>query len=309
MGGGPSAWLSLRVEQLEDRRLLSVSLYVQHPGNVVSPGCYAINPSTHYSGDWFVQSDNNHDGVLDAGDTVAWEYGTGKEQDGLTWGTNAFGTIQSAIDQPAGNTINVGDGVYAEQLAIARPLTLVGDGAGTVIQSPANLTLSYTTSAVNKPIVYVHDTDGVTIEQLKIDGAGYGNANYRFEGIAYVNAGGLIDTVEIANVQDTPFSSALDGVGIDASSATGTARSLEVRYVNVHDFQKAGMVFQGANLSVSVHDNVVTGAGDTIVLRRTASRSPAAPPGPSLTTRSATSRTRPLVGPLRRSSAPAPAER
>ena len=266
LGGGLSTRLSPRVEQLEDRRLLSVSLYVQHPGALVSPGCYAINPSTHYSGDWYVQSDNNSDGVLDAGDTVVWEHGTGKEQDGLTWGVNAFGTIQSAINDPAGDTINVGDGVFAEQLEITRPLTLVGDGASTVIQSPASLTLSYTTSAVNKPIVYVHDTDGVTIEQLKVDGAGYGNANFRFEGIAYVNAGGLIDTVEVANVEDTPFSDALDGVGIHAYAAAGTARSLEVRFVNVHDFQKAGMVFQGVNLSVDAHDNVVTGAGDTTVL-------------------------------------------
>ena len=55
------------------------------------------------------------------------------------------------------------------------------------------------------------------------------------------------------------MSNAADGVGIHASAAAGAARSLEVRYANVHDFQKAGMVFQGANLTVSAHDNVVTG--------------------------------------------------
>ena len=43
LGGGLSTRLSPRVEQLEDRRLLSVSLYVQHPG---APSVPAATPLT-----------------------------------------------------------------------------------------------------------------------------------------------------------------------------------------------------------------------------------------------------------------------
>ena len=175
-------------------------------------------------------------------------------------------TIQRAIDAASvGDTVNIETGTFVEQLEIAKPLTLLGAGTSTIVQSPVSLLLSYTTSGVNKPIVFVHDTDGVTIEQLRADGAGRGNANYRFQGIAYYRAGGVVRDVEIVHVTDTPFSGAQHGVALAAYADNGISRSLEVDGVNISDFQKNGMALNGAYLTVYVHGCTVTGAGDTAV--------------------------------------------
>jgi hypothetical protein len=177
-----------------------------------------------------------------------------------------FQTIALGIDAVVpGGTVYVAAGTYVEQVEISKPLTLTGTG-DPIIQSPVSLSLSFPTPGnVNKPVVYVHGTDNVTIEGLTVDGLGRGNANYRFVGIAYYDASGHVTNVEIKNIEDTPFSGAQHGIGLYAYSAAGTARSLEVDHVNVHDFQKGGMVYTGANLSIDVHDNSVTGAGDTAV--------------------------------------------
>src|SRR5262245_45300396 len=70
----------LRVERLEDRRLLAV-LYVDNPG------------------DYIVTTDTAPPGISN-GDTVTWNPGTGSQHGGpvagLTFGTNAFSTIQGA---------------------------------------------------------------------------------------------------------------------------------------------------------------------------------------------------------------------
>ena len=184
---------------------------------------------------------------------------------GLTYGTNAFSTIQNAVAAAStGDTVSVEAGTYVGQVDISMPLTLTGVGSATVIQSPATLATSFTTSDVNKPVVYVHGTTGVTIENLTVNGAGQGNANYRFDGIAYYEAGGTINSVQVENVEDTPFSGNQDGIGIYADADNGTSQSLEITNTNIHDFQKGGMVLVG-HLTVNVEGNTVQGAGDTTV--------------------------------------------
>ena len=88
-------------------------------------------------------------------------------------------------------------------------------------------------------------------------------------GIAYYEAGGRIDTVEIANVTDTPLSGSQAGLAVFAQADNGTARSLEVTGSNIHDFQKNGMTFLGGNLSANVHgNNLVVGFGSTPTIAR-----------------------------------------
>jgi parallel beta-helix repeat protein len=174
--------------------------------------------------------------------------------------------VQAAINFAApGETVNVDPGTYTEQLTINKDLTLLGTAPGVVFQSPAILANCYTTSNVNNPIICVVGADNVSISNLTIDGAGLGNANYRFQGIGYYNAGGTIDGNTVLNIEDTPFSGAQHGAAIYAYNLDGTPRTLTVTNNTIEDFQKAGIVLNGDNLTVLVDGNTVVGAGPTAV--------------------------------------------
>ena len=165
----------------------------------------------------------------------------------------------------AGGTVNVAAGTYVEQVVIAKPLTLNGAGAATIIQSPASLTASFTTSAVNKPVVYIHDADNVTIQNLIVDGASLGNANYRFYGVAFYNAGGTIQNTTVKNIQDNPFSGSQHGNAIYAWDDVVPVHTINVLNNIVFDYQKNGITMNGSHLIAHVEGNTVTGKGTTAV--------------------------------------------
>lgn len=179
-------------------------------------------------------------------------------------------TIQGAINKAtAGDTINVEAGTYNEQVAIAGKdnLTLQGAGAGsTIIQSPASLAVQFTTSAGNKPVVYVNNATGVNIQNLTVDGAGLGNSNYKFEGIAFFNAGGSVQNTTITGVTETPLSGNQNGVALYAYNSDAVARSITASNNTVSTYQKSGLVFNGQNLTATVTGNTVTGAGATTLI-------------------------------------------
>ncbi len=120
-------------------------------------------------------------------------------------------SIQRGIDAASsGDTVNVAAGIYTGQLVdIDKNLTITGAGDTTIIQAPATMATEFTTSAPNDPIVYFTGTTSGNINNVEIDGLGNGNANYRFEGIAYYNAGGTVNQVAITGIRDNPF----DGAG------------------------------------------------------------------------------------------------
>ena len=182
---------------------------------------------------------------------------------GHLFGYDAFDKIQDGVNKVASNgTVNVLAGIYEEQVEITKSLTLQGAGAGsTTIKSPINLTKFFSTGPNNYPIVYVHDVPGVNINDFTVDGAGRGNANYRFIGIGYRNAGGNVSSCTIKDIRNTPIDGAQHGVGIYALADNGVARTLNVLNNTLYGFQKNGMALFGANLTVLTKGNNVTGAG------------------------------------------------
>ncbi len=186
--------------------------------------------------------------------------------------SNGYSTIQAALDDPAtldGHHITVAAGVYQEQVEVIKNVTIHGSGCGvTIIKSPATLTKSFITPGpnTNKPVVFVHDGgNGAHIENLTIDGDGQGNANARFIGAAFWNAGGFLTDACVINVEDTPFDGAQHGVGVYANNSTGGPYSVDVGNVKVSTFQKNAFVLNGTGLTVNVHGTTVTGAGYTSV--------------------------------------------
>jgi hypothetical protein len=186
-----------------------------------------------------------------------------------------YNTIQAAIDAIPSTTypcivwvaIYSGTGTYVEQVEVAKNCHIYGAGAGSVIiQSPATLTKGWTTSTTNKPVVYIHDADDVLLGDLTVDGLGLGNANYRFIGVGFRNAGGTVWNCEVLSIKDTPFSGAQHGVAIYAYNDDTVARSITVEDCTISGFQKNGMALIGTAttpLAVNVTGNTVTGAGAT----------------------------------------------
>jgi len=162
-----------------------------------------------------------------------------------------------------GFIVNVGPGNFTEQIEINKSLNIKGQGTTvTNIISPNVLTLSFMTGVnVNKPVIYVHDASDVFINDISVDGAGKGNANNRFIGIAYRNAGGEVNDCEIKAIRNTPMNGAQAGVGLYALADNGNLRTLNVKGNSIYDFQKNATVFAGADLRIKADSNTVTGSG------------------------------------------------
>ncbi len=177
-------------------------------------------------------------------------------------------SIQAAIDAAeAGDTINVGAGHYEEQLHVyTEDLTLAGAGAGvSYVDSPAGLTLFYTTSADNYPIVFIDGVDAFAMSGFTVDGLGRGNANYRFQGIGFWNAGGSVTDVDVDNVIDTPFSGAQHGVGVYAYNDDDGPYTVTLTRVAVTNYQKGAIALNGTGLTAHVTECTTVGAGPTDV--------------------------------------------
>ena len=186
----------------------------------------------------------------------------------VTQGTY-FTTIQAAIDAASdGDAIEVKEGTYTENLYITKDLSLLGAGAGsTVIQSPDTLPVCLTTSNENKAIVCIEDSV-VTLDGFTIDGLGKGNANYRFVGVGFHNAGGTLQNSEVLNIKDTPFSGSQHGIAIYSYNENGTEYTINVLNNTITDFQKNAIALNASDttlLNVLVSGNTVIGSGPTSV--------------------------------------------
>ncbi len=181
--------------------------------------------------------------------------------------SNSAARVQEAVDLvTAAGTINLAAGTYEEQVVIDDNLTLVGAGKDvSVIQSPPALTQYFYTVANNYPVIYVHDADVVDIKNLTVDGLGRGNANYRFVGLGFWNAGGAVENVHVTGVRDNPLSGNQHGVGVYTYNSTGGPYTLAMTNVNLDDIQKTCVSLNGTGLTVSLTEVDVTGIGPTAV--------------------------------------------
>ncbi|MCP4546798.1 MAG: hypothetical protein GY835_10085, partial [bacterium] len=199
------------------------------------------------------------------------DYTAGGANGGHIWGYTAFDNIQDAVDGVnSGGTVNVAAGTYEEQVHITTSdLTIMGAGFGdnptidTIVMSPATLTWFYHTSKDNYPIVGLDGVTGVILQNLRIDGAGRGNANYRFQGLGLWNSGGDVIDVTIVNVRDTPFSGSQHGVGVYSYNDTDGPYTINLTGVVVTDYQKGAIALNGAGLTANVVDCTTTGYGAT----------------------------------------------
>src|SRR5271156_5578768 len=199
-------------------------------------------------------------------------------------GSPTFPTIQAAVTAaPAGSTINVCPGSYPEQVTIDKRLTLQGVASGTlnqaVVTAPSGGIVANTVSlATAYPIaaqIYVHDTTGVTIANLTVDGSGNNGLTAcgvpNLIGIYYQDATGLINNDVTRNQTSVPPNGCAQGTGMGVfvqsgiSLVTGGAGTSTVTVLNssVHDFQKNGITGNEVGTQLTVTSNEVRGQGPT----------------------------------------------
>ncbi len=187
---------------------------------------------------------------------------------GHIFGVDAFSKIQDAIDAAgSGATIHVAAGTYVEQLSVTKHLTLVGaDAATTIVRAPDTLSACFSVSgSPRKAIICVENTDA-DVTNLTVDGAGKGNANASFLGIAYHNATGTVSGNTIIHVRNNPLDGSGNGVSIYGYNDDAAARTIDVTGNTTSDYGKNGMAFAGEALTANVTGNTVTGMGATGVL-------------------------------------------
>ena len=208
--------------------------------------------------------------------TPAWAVTRVVDQDGLASSTNcnattaAYLSIGAAVAAAVANdTILVcpGSGPYDEQLVIGKALTVKGFALTNVVIRPTSVvanTSSLYSGAPMAAIIVVADTTA-TLTNLVIDGtlatpSGSDCSVPNVVGIFYRNASG---TVSDSTVRNMKLAAGLEGcqagLGIFAQSGSGGGSDVTLTGVDVHDYQKNGIVGNEVGTLITVNNSYVRG--------------------------------------------------
>ncbi|MBR0850306.1 cadherin-like domain-containing protein [Bradyrhizobium diazoefficiens] len=188
-----------------------------------------------------------------------------------------FDHIQDAVNAAdgSGETISLKNGTYIEQVHVdsgKNGLHIVGESeTGVIVKAPSTGLTSYANDAVNgRALFSVVTVDGslnVNIDHLSVDGneqAGQVTGGGDFNGIAYVNASGIVDNVTIDKIRDplvnpTTVSGIQRGNDLHVSNTIGTPHTFTLSNSTLEGFQKTGAVIRNADVTLA--DNDVVGFG------------------------------------------------
>jgi hypothetical protein len=182
--------------------------------------------------------------------------------------SGSFSSISAAVGAvPAGSTILVCPGIYAEQVEITKALTLKGISSGNsgqaIIAIPGS-GLTTTTSIFFGPSVapQLWVTAGpVDISNITVDGTGASCYGGWLVGIFYqTGSSGILN--EVADRNQTPN---FCGIGILAEDGSGTSESVTIENSSVHNTSGYGIVAIGS-LVPTIKSNSVNAAGSEGIL-------------------------------------------
>ena len=160
----------------------------------------------------------------------------------------------------AGQTVLVKSGTYTEQLNIAQNVTLASVLKNTaVVQAPSVLTAD--SNGLTTLVTVGGLATSVSIVNMGVSGPGPSSCGSISYGIFVANANATIVGNKVLSIRDNPYSGCQNGVAIRFGSQalgfvgyTGT-----IAYNTISDYQKGGIVVDGAGTNVSVLSNLVTG--------------------------------------------------
>ena len=157
-----------------------------------------------------------------------------------------FARIQDAVDAAsAGDEIHICKGVYVEQVAIRKPLTIDADNGAILMPSDmqANTTSLFDAAPIATALL-VADTTGVSISGLTVDGVNSGISQCAPDliGISFQNASGELERMAVRNFKlAASLNGCQSGTGIFVQSGNGGVSKVEIDHCTVHDFQKNGI--------------------------------------------------------------------
>jgi parallel beta-helix repeat protein len=182
--------------------------------------------------------------------------------------TATFTSIQAAVNAASpGDQIIVCKGVYVEQVAIHKPLSV--DAAGGAILMPSAMQANSTSLFDGSPLavaLLVSDATDVTVDGLIVDGANSGITGCAPDlfGIAFQNASGAIQRTTVRNFKlAADLNGCQSGTGIFVQSGGGQTSNVAIGNSSIHDYQKNGITANELGTQVAVRFNVVTGLGST----------------------------------------------
>lgn len=271
----------LQVEGLEDRRMLA----------------------TFYVDDSFLITSDTDPSGLSPGDTVTWQAGSGSAHSpstvsGLTFGTNAFTSIQAAVDAAASTAeendlILVGSGTFVGRVTVNTSVTLQGNQVGVDAQSRTSAAESIVVGDLGATAFYV-TANNVTIDGFTVQGAtnpnqfGFGillgagtsghavRNNIIQDNIVGIGLGSDNTTISGNLIVNNNVSGPAGGTGIysDEFVAGGALTNVTITNNTISGNVNAGVVIGPSNSSlaasnITISSNIMNENGTAVVLINT----------------------------------------
>jgi hypothetical protein len=177
-----------------------------------------------------------------------------------TNGTDAGGcvedaclTVQYAVGRSSsGDTVEVGSGIYVEQVYINKSLNLVGS-SGTVIKMPDSGINSYDWNSDNKPLIGIDTTSGVNISNFLLNSTGHDSSGY--EGVHYWKSSGNVSHCDVYGFYD--------GISVnhvwDESYPSHVVVSFNNLYAGSGSSEYDGIICGEMDVDAQIEDNAVYG--------------------------------------------------
>lgn len=181
--------------------------------------------------------------------------------------TATFTSIQAAVNAAnSGDVIRVCAGMYPEQVAIGKSLSLEADNGVIVIPSDVVANAAGSSGSPIAAIILVQNAENVDLDGFIVDGSANGltGCGPTFIGILYQDASGTIEHNAVRRVRLAPdLPGCQSGNAIDVESSSGGQSSVTIADNSVDGYQKNGITANEPGTTVHVNENAVTGIGPT----------------------------------------------
>jgi hypothetical protein len=183
----------------------------------------------------------------------------------------SYASIQTAVSSvPAGSTVEVCPGTYAEQVTIAQPLTLEGVTSGNssdvVITVPGSGLTGVPDAFGTTIFAMVAANAGlsgpVNLTNITMDGTGYSidSSQGWLVGIYYpTDSSGTVNEVSVHNLFTTGYGTA-SGVWLENADNSNTT-SLTLENSSFHDINNSSLITNGTHVTATVKGNFLGASG------------------------------------------------